>query len=159
MSKIFRNQQLDELTHKASQSERLRAHLNIHESLDAAVQRLFIATEPDTYMRPHRHPQAHKWELMILLNGKIDMLVFNDDGILTQREVLSASDVRVVEIPPNTWHAYVSQQPGTVILEIKQGAYLPTPAEDFATWSPAENTPQAAACLQWMRDATVGSKY
>ena len=51
---------LDELSGKAVAAERRRAHLNVHASLDANVQRLFIATEPDTYMRPHRHPEASR---------------------------------------------------------------------------------------------------
>jgi cupin fold WbuC family metalloprotein len=159
MIKIIHNHELDELKSKAVQSERRRTHLNVHDTLDASVQRLFIATEPDTYMRPHRHPQAHKWEFLMVISGEIDLLVFADDGTLIQRENLSPSAVRVVEIPSNTWHAYVCQQPGTVVLEVKEGAYLPTEAGDFAPWSPAENTEGAEACLQWMRNARLGSKY
>lgn len=159
MTKLIHHQDLEALAQQAAQSERRRSHLNVHDSLDANVQRLFIATEPDTYMRPHRHPQAHKWEFLMVVSGKIDLLLFSDDGTLTQREELSAAAVRAVEIPANTWHAYVCQQSGTVVLEVKEGAYLPTPEADFGPWSPAENSAGAAAYLQWMRDAQPGSKF
>lgn len=159
MTKIIHSKELHELTQKAAQSERRRTHLNVHETLDASVQRLFIATEPDTYMRPHRHPEAHKWEFLIVLNGEIDLLLFDDAGVLQQRESLSPTAVRAVEVPPNSWHAYVCQQPGTVVLEIKEGAYIPTAAGDFAPWSPAEGADGAAAYQQWMRDAMPGSSY
>lgn len=158
MTKIIRNTELYELAEQAARAERLRTHLNVHETLDAGVQRLFIATEPDTYMRPHRHPQSHKWEFLLLLTGKIDLLLFDDDGTLIQRETLSPSDVRAVEISPNSWHAYVCQQSGTIVLEIKEGAYIPTSEEDFAPWSPAENAAEAMAYLKWMRDAQPDSK-
>lgn len=152
MVKIITSQNLHELTNKAKQVERLRAHLNVHESLDASVQRLFIATEPDTYMRPHRHPQAHKWEFFIVLEGEIDLLIFDDDGLLIQRTKMSESATRAVEIPPNTWHAYVCQRSSTIALEIKQGVYIPTPEEDFAPWSPAEGAVEVAEYLKWMRN-------
>lgn len=153
MIKIFTADALDKLTDDAANAARLRAHLNVHNSLDAPVQRLFIATEPDTYMRPHRHPESHKWEFFIVLDGGIDLLVFDDTGKVQQRTVMSPSKTRAVEVPPGVWHAYVCKQSGTLALEVKEGAYIPTPEEDFAPWSPAENTEAAPEYLEWMRDA------
>lgn len=39
----------------AATSPRLRAHRNFHPELSDPVQRLAIAMEPGTYIRPHRH--------------------------------------------------------------------------------------------------------
>jgi len=158
MIKIIRNTELNNLANSAANSERRRLHLNVHDSLDASVQRLFIATEPDTYMRPHRHPEPHKWEFLTVLTGEIDLLIFDDEGNLTQREILSQTDVRAVEIPPNIWHAYVCKGSKTIVLEIKEGAYTPTKAEDFAPWTPAENSIEASEYLQWMKNATPLTK-
>ncbi len=131
--------------------ERHRAHLNIHESLQAPVQRLFIALEPGTYIRPHRHPQPNKWEFFLLLEGEIDALVFDEAGALQQRIVLAPSRTRAIELPPNTWHSYVCRKPGTLVVEVKEGPYLPPAEEDFAPWAPAENSPQAAEYLVHLR--------
>lgn len=144
---------LNELELKASQAARRRSHLNVHETLDAPVQRLFIATEPDTYMRPHRHAEAHKWEFFVVLEGQIDLLLFDESGTVTERIAMSRTATRAVEIPPATWHAYVCMQSGTLALEIKEGAYLPTAEHDFAAWAPAENTAGASEYLAWMRQA------
>ena len=151
--KKYSGDRLKELVVNAQASDRLRTNLNIHESADAAVQRLFLAFEPDTYIRPHRHPQAHKWELFIVLEGELDLLLFNDSGEIEDRVVLSSTATRVVEVPPNTWHSYVSKKSGTLALEIKEGAYLPSPEEDFLSMAPAENTKEVAAYLQWMKSA------
>ena len=148
---------LAELMVAASQAPRQRTHRNLHPSLDSNVQRLFIATQPDTYMRPHRHPQAHKWEMLMLVQGELDLLIFDDAGRLIERVEMSPSSTRVVEIPPGTWHGYVCRSPQTLALEIKEGAYLPTEPEDFAPWSPAEGSPEAPAYLQKMRTAQVAS--
>lgn len=149
---------LHELANKAADSERLRSHLNVHEALDAAVQRLFIATEPETYMRPHRHSEPHKWEFFVVLEGAIDLLIFDEDGTLQQRLPMAADKTRAVEVPPNTWHAYACQQTGTLALEVKEGAYIPTPEADFASWSPPENTEAAPEFRDWMRTAQRGSR-
>ncbi len=55
MFKTITAEALAELTRQAGRAERRRAHLNVHDSPDAPVQRFFIAMEPDTYIRPHRH--------------------------------------------------------------------------------------------------------
>ena len=78
--KKYSGDKLKELVTTAQGSDRLRTNLNIHESADADVQRLFLAFEPGTYVRPHRHPQAHKWELFIVLEGELDLLLFNNQG-------------------------------------------------------------------------------
>ncbi|MCL9775859.1 WbuC family cupin fold metalloprotein [Vibrio methylphosphonaticus] len=153
MLKIISNQDFDTFSNNAKQAPRQRSHHNLHEQLDANVQRLFISTEPDTYMRPHRHSESHKWELFLVLKGQLDLLIFNDDGQLTQRHSLSPDTNRAIEIPPGTWHGYACMSEGTVGLEIKEGAYLPTQPQDFASWSPAEGEDGADAYRDWMRTA------
>jgi len=144
---------LSALSEKATAAARRRTHLNVHASADANVQRLFIATEPDSYMRPHRHPEEHKWEFFVVLRGRLDLLVFEDTGELRQRIALSPDATPAVEIAPRTFHAYVCMQPGTVALEIKEGAYIPTPEHEFAPWAPPERSEGAPAYLAWMRSA------
>ncbi len=80
------------------------------------------------------------------------MLLFNDAGEITQRISLSREATRVVEIPPDTWHSYVSRKSGTVVIEIKQGTYLLATEEDFLSMAPAENTEEAASYLKWMAE-------
>ena len=147
-----------DLSAQAVQSDRKRAHLNTHDTLDAEVQRLFIATEPDTYIRPHRHSESHKWEFFVVLGGALDLLIFDDEGSITERAQMSVSDVRAVEVPPGTWHTYVCRESGTIALEVKRGGYIPTSGEDFAPWAPAENSAPVCAYLEWLRSAPVGSR-
>ena len=156
MLKKYTCADLQALSLKAQNSDRLRTNMNIHETPDAEVQRLFLAFEPDTYIRPHRHPETHKWELFIVLEGELVLLLFNDAGEITERVPLSAAATRVVEIPPNTWHSYVCLQSGTLALEVKQGAYLPTAEQDFLALSPAENTPGVSTYFEWIKSSSKG---
>ncbi len=58
---------------QAANSPRLRAHRNLHPELSDPVQRLAIAMEPGTYVRPHRHP--HTFELLTALSGRFLVLI------------------------------------------------------------------------------------
>ncbi len=46
----------------AAQSPRRRAFKNLHQDFADAVQRVVIAIQPDSYVPPHRHVEAHQWE-------------------------------------------------------------------------------------------------
>ncbi len=106
-------------------------------------------------MRPHRHP--HKWEFLVILAGELDLLIFDDHGHILQRNTVAPSATRAVEVPPGCWHAYVCKLPSTLALEVKQGSYIPTLAEDFAFWSPVEGVNGVRDYLQWMRIGAVSS--
>lgn len=153
MIKQITKEVLNKLTNDASESDRKRANINIHDSHDASVQRLFISTNPETYIRPHRHSQPHKWEFFTVLDGAMDLLIFDHSGNILERIELSKDAVRSVEIPPNIWHSYVCKKPGTLALEVKEGEYIPHLEEDLYPFSPPENTAAANDYLAWMRTA------
>jgi len=156
--KIIDDSDLQELIDSARASQRKRKNHNLHPLLEDPVQRLCNAFEPGTYIRPHRHPEAGKWELFVMLKGVAAVLLFDDSGRVTQRITLSAQGpVRIIEIPPNTWHTLVALQSGTVLFEVKQGPYSALTDKDFASWAPQENTAQVAEFVAWYQTAQPGS--
>ncbi len=113
---------LDDLIEKAKGSPRQRAHYNIHKELTDPVNRLCVAFEPGSYIRPHIHED--KWEMFILFQGASSALVFNDEGIVTERVELNTKDgARIIEFPEKCFHSIVIKEPGTVMMEIKPGPY------------------------------------
>jgi len=139
---------------QAQASPRRRANHNLHEQLDDPIQRLAIAMEPSTYVRPHRHP--HTWELLYPLRGRFVVLHFDDAGTVVARTVLGTESA-VVENPAGVWHAVLSLDPGGVIFEVKHGPYTPIAAQDYAPWSPAESTAEAIQLNQWYANAQPGA--
>jgi cupin fold WbuC family metalloprotein len=92
---------------------------NHHPTLADPIQRLLNAYEPGTYFRPHRHPQAERWELFLCLRGRAVVLTFEDPGRVRERVVLDPSGPALaVEIPPGVCHAIASLAPGTVLFEL-----------------------------------------
>ena len=148
---------LDSLTQKAKEAPRKRAHYNLHPELNDPVQRLCIAMEPETYVRPHRHSDPATWEVLAILRGSLALSIFNEKGKVLERTVLKAGGpITVLEFPLNTWHAPASLEPGTVVFEVKQGPYKPISETNLAHWAPAEGSAEAARFLEWHRNAKTG---
>lgn len=132
---------------KARTSPRLRMNDNLH-TMDDPIHRLLNATEPGTYVQPHRHGSPPKTETMCVLAGRGAVLTFDAAGNVTGRAILSpAGPVHVAEIPGSTFHTLIALEPGTVWFEVKAGPYAPPPPEDVAAWAPAPGSPGAAAYL------------
>ena len=137
----------------AAASPRLRAHRNLHPELTDPVQRLAIAMEPGTYVRPHRHP--HTFELLLPLSGRFLVLHFDDEGKVLRRAILG-EESRVLETEAGVWHAVLSLDPGGIIFEVKQGAYQPVSEQDSAAWAPAEGETGCAELMTWYFGAQPG---
>lgn len=150
--------EIDHLVEKARASDRRRAHHNLHATLEDPIQRLYIALEPDTYVRPHRHTEPGKWESFVLLQGHLSLLTFDDKGQVETRVELTPEGHRTAEFPPGTWHTLVCRESPTVIMEIKPGPFTPTGEQDFAPWAPAENTAGVEAMRSWLQTAAPGDR-
>ena len=81
---------LDELTVKATASPRARAHFNVHASADDPVQRFFVVANRQSYFRPHRH--LSKSELALVIRGQVEVITFDDRGIVTARYLVGGGE-------------------------------------------------------------------
>jgi len=136
---------LNNVIREAESSPRLRKNLNFHPSDESRCNRLLNALEPGTYIRPHRHLDPEKEELILLLRGKMGMIYFDDSGNVTETALLIAGgDTFGIDIPAGTFHSLVCLEPGTVFMEAKAGPYRPFLPEEVASWAPAEQDPEAA---------------
>ena len=72
---LFRN-----LSRRAENITRGRAHFNIHDDYADPCQRLLNIIEPGSYIRPHRHFIAEKSETLIVVRGQFGYLEFDDWG-------------------------------------------------------------------------------
>ena len=150
---------LDSLTKHAQGSPRKRSHFNLHPKLDDPIQRLCVAIEPETYIRPHRHASPETAEVFLMLRGSAIILFFDDAGRITERITVSAGGpVSAVEIPAAAWHTIASLESGTVFFEVKQGPYVQPTEKNVAAWAPAEGKASTGAFVDWYKNATVGEE-
>jgi len=158
MKRIDR-QTIQSLVKKAMASPRLRQNHNLHTGYDDPVQRLYNAIEPGSYVQPHRHTEAGRWELFMALHGAAVILIFNAEGVVLQRlEICADGPVFGVEIPPGDWHTVAALESGTVLFEFKPGPYLPISDKDFAAWAPAEVEASCRKWAEWFQNAKQGEQ-
>jgi cupin fold WbuC family metalloprotein len=122
--KIINNALLNELTEKASESERLRMNHNFHDSNESKSQRLLNALEPGTVIPLHKHDNTA--ETYIVLRGSIRVDFYNSVDSLGESAVIDPLEGNYgIDIPAGQLHTLEVLKNGTVIFECKDGPYIP----------------------------------
>ena len=142
---------LDQLTAEAKASPRLRMNMDLRNGDADQSQRMLNAIEPGSPLPIHRHQKTS--ETVVILRGRIVEEFYHavqGEGLRVQevqgsrvQEVqgLRVEKVQEVELSPNgpvvalnipagQWHTERALESGTVILEMKDGAYEPLQDED-----------------------------
>lgn len=149
---------LDEVCAEAAANPRRRKNRNFHPRDDFPAHRLLNAMQTDSYIPPHRHLDDDKDETFVVLRGLLGLFIFDDNGKVVQKAKVGAkvdgqNTVHGVDIPHGVWHTAIALVPDTVFLEAKAGPYRPFVEAERAPWAPQENTAEAIAYLEKLRDA------
>ena len=121
--KVITEELLDEVSKEAKASPRLRMNYNFHEDLSDKCQRLLNALEPGTVMPIHHHKVD---EMFVILRGRVNVTIHNDEGEVIQSVELSPSlGNYAVNIKAGEWHSLTCEEPDSVIMEVKEGPYVP----------------------------------
>lgn len=145
---VFYEKTLNGLNDSAGSNSRLRQHLNIHESFQEPCQRLFNAVHVGSYIHPHRHLLDSKKELLLAVKGKFAIIEFSHVGGFNNATVFgsekycdSEDSSYGVEIPTDRWHTVIALAEGSVLLEVKEGPFIPDSAKELASWAPSVGSP------------------
>ena len=115
---------LDQLTAQAKESPRLRMNLDLRNSSADTSQRMLNAIEPGSVVPVHRHRATS--ETLVVLRGSLVEEYYDDArNLIETYELAAGSLVCALNIPAGTWHTLRVHESGTVILEMKDGAYEP----------------------------------
>lgn len=122
---------LDGLTEQAKASPRLRMNLDLRNSVDDQSQRMLNAIEPGSLLPIHRHKKTS--ETVVCIRGRLVEEYYDElERICTEAIELSPNGpVLAVNIPAGQWHTVRALESGTVIMEVKDGAYEPIGPEDI----------------------------
>ena len=151
--KIIDRQVLDDIYEQADESHRKRKHRNYHAHYEEKVQRLINLIHKESYIRPHLHKDPTKFEVFVLLRGKVAVIEFDPEGTIRNKVTLDHSKGNhAVELAPLSIHTIVSLEDGSAVYEIKQGPYEPEDDKGSFSWAPEEGSPEAAAYLEDLRE-------
>jgi cupin fold WbuC family metalloprotein len=146
----------EEVTQRAAASARRRMNHNFHSGPDDNPHRFLNVLLRGTYIRPHRHLDPPKSETFLVLEGHIRLLVFNENGDITEsHEAGDTLQPRVwgVDLSPGVWHTILALSDRAVCFEVKPGPWQPASDKEFAEWAPKEGDPDADAFLERLQAA------
>ena len=116
---------LDKLTEEAKASPRLRMNYDLRNGAEDQSQRMLNAIEPGSPLPIHRHQNTS--ETVVCLRGRLVWEFYDElERICTERIELSPNgQVVALNVPAGQWHTVKALESGSVIMEVKDGAYEP----------------------------------
>lgn len=127
---IIDNILLDRLTTQAKESPRLRMNLDLRNSDGDSSQRMLNALEPGTVLPIHRHCSTS--ETVAILRGCAVQWLYDAEGNVTEKVLLEVGGpIPAMSVEKGQWHRLECLESGTVILEMKDGAYEPISPADI----------------------------
>lgn len=133
------------LKDQARINQRKRARICAHKSNDDTLHEMLIAISAGSYIHPHKHPD--KSESFHIIDGIVDVVVFDDQGGII--EVLKLGDTRsgrnfYYRLSQSTFHTLLIRSDFLIVHEVTNGPFSrdKTLLADFA---PAENQKTEAA--------------
>lgn len=113
--------------------------------------RFLNAILPESYIQPHMHTNFHQEETSQAIRGVFDVLIFADDGEVANS--IQVAGRKIVSIPPETWHTYISDIPFIMYVTTGQpeGGYDKKTHKIFPPWAPEEGTDEANTYLEELK--------
>lgn len=126
----FDNRFLDDLSIQAKESDRLRMHYDLRDSVNDNSMRMLNAIEPGSIIPIHRHNETS--EEVVLLRGEVEEILYDEKGnVIDVYHLKTGSECVACHVPLGCFHTCKSLVTGSIIIEFKNGKYDPQTTEDF----------------------------
>lgn len=118
----------DMLEKQAHDAPRLRMNYDLRNTEQDDSQRMLNVWLPGSKLVVHRHQNSN--ETVLLLRGKMDVVIYNDDGTEAERYPMGgATGITGINIPKGSWHT-VEAHELAITFTAKDGAWAPNAKED-----------------------------
>jgi cupin fold WbuC family metalloprotein len=138
------------LRREAESNQRKRARICAHRSNDDTLHEMLIVIKAASYIHPHKHIQ--KAESFHIVEGRVDVVIFDDAGAIT--EVVELGEPRsglsfFYRLSDSFFHTLVIRSPELIIHEVTNGPFVRTDTV-LASFAPLES--DTAATVRYMRE-------
>ena len=150
---------VESLKELAAKNPRKRVRLCAHDGVEDGLHEMFIIHTNDTYVRPHKH--LNKSESIHVLEGTVDVVIFDEDGDITEVTQLgdySSGRQFFHRMSDPRFHTLIINSDTVAFHETTNGPFNPKDTI-WAPWAPAsdeENEAQASEFLVMMRAKIQG---
>lgn len=127
---------IKELAKRAFENPRKRMRLCSHASPEDRLHEMLIVLTNETYIQPHRHDS--KIESFHIIEGRLDVMVFNDDGMVRDVIEMGPRDSGLnfyYRLNQALFHTPLIRSDYVVIHETTNGPF-DTGDTEYAAWAP-----------------------
>ena len=138
-------QEIEKLVRIAKGNSRNRVRLCVHRTKDEPLHQMFIVHPRYAYVRPHMH--VEKSESILILDGDLDYIIFDERGNIKERLEMGAYNSGkhfFQRTGPEIIHTLLIHSEWLVFLELIEGPFVKTETK-YAEWSPPESDHDSAA--------------
>jgi cupin fold WbuC family metalloprotein len=148
---------ISKLKELATRVPRRRSRLCAHKSTNDNIHEMLIVHEKDIYVRPHKH--LVKGESFHIIDGEVDVVLFDDSGKVTHVITLGAYHLNMsfyYRLDDPVYHTVLIRSDVAVFHETTAGPFR---REDtvFAEWSPEEEKEKEVENFQNNLNAEITS--
>ena len=121
----------------AAKNESKNVTMCLHRTHDVAVHEMINVYPKGMYVRPHKH--LDKTETKHMIEGKMLMLMFDEEGGVTDKFVIGekgSGECLAYRIDKNLYHSIIPLSETIVYHEIISGPYTGTNDSIFPEWAP-----------------------
>lgn len=139
---------IDTLKAAVQASPKRRARINAHPDGEDALHEMIIAIDASSYIRPHKHPG--KSEAFHIVEGEVDIVVFNDNGEIDRVVELGGPGGHrpfYYRMSNAFFHTLIIRSDLLVVHEITNGPFRPS-ATVFADFAPDDRETDKAEAYQ-----------
>lgn len=129
---------IDRLKELAQENSRKRMRLCTHDDVADSLHEMFIVHELGAYVRPHKH--LGKVESFHVIEGAVDVVVFDDQGNITKLEPVSdysSGKAFYHRISDPSFHTLLIRSDVLVFHEVTTGPFRNEDTE-FPPWAPKD---------------------
>ena len=135
---------IEQLKQKMKRDNVARARMCAHKKTNDGVHEMFIILKKENYVRPHRH--LNRSESFYLIEGRADIIIFNQDGSISETFKLGESNTGeyiFCRMSPTVYHTVIPDSEYLVLLETTSGPLVKNTTE-YAVWSPDEGSEEGS---------------
>jgi cupin fold WbuC family metalloprotein len=136
---FFGNEEIVFLKQQAMKSMRRRARICAHQTNEDALHEMLIAITADSYIHPHKH--INKSESFHIVEGLVDVVIFDDSGAITNIIALGQQGSGrsfYYRLSDSRFHTLIIHSDILVVHEVTNGPFDKTQTK-FAWFAPSEN--------------------
>jgi len=124
------------LKSKARERPERKYRLCLHKGLDDPLHEMLIVQHRRNYIRPHRHPL--KSETFHVIEGSLEVVLFDDNGVITENFSASAEELFLFRVDKDIWHTIIPVSDVVVVHEITNGPFSGNVDSLFPEWAPPD---------------------